>query len=171
MRKNIITPRLTLRPMADTDADAVIGILIHPQVTATYMIPDLPTREEQMALFERFKTLTHDESRFVYGIDLGGRIIGFLNDVDRGEDWIEVGYVIHPDHWNCGYAAEALGAAVELLFAHGFSAVRAGAFEENPASLRVMEKCGMIRQDHTDEIEYRGITHTCIYYVAARGSQ
>ena len=160
---NIATPRLTLRPMADTDADAVIGILLHPQVTATYMIPDLPTREEQMALFERFKTLTHDESRFVYGIDLGGRIIGFLNDVERKEDFIEMGYVIHPDYWNRGYAAEALGAVVELLFAHGFAAVRAGAFEENPASLRVMEKCGMTPLEFTEDIEYRGRSHRCVY--------
>lgn len=160
---NIPTPRLTLRPMVDTDADAVIDILLHPQVTATYMIPDLPTREEQMVLFERFKNLSHDDSRFVYGIDLDGRIIGFLNDVDRGEDFIELGYVIYPDHWNQGYAAEALDAAVRELFACGFAAVRAGAFEENPASLRVMEKCGMTPLELTEDIEYRGRTHRCIY--------
>ena len=48
----------------------------------------------------------------------------------------------------------------------GFRKVKAGYFEENVASRRVMEKCGMKQLSYTDEIEYRGIVHKCFYYEA-----
>ena len=54
------------------------------------------------------------------------------------------------------------------MFSQGFETVLAGAFVENAASMRVMEKSGMTRQDYTDEIEYRGVTHTCIYYAISK---
>jgi len=50
------------------------------------------------------------------------------------------------------------------MFARGFSEVLAGAFEENLASMRIMEKSGMTRIEKTDEIEYRGKVHQCVYY-------
>ena len=28
-----------------------------------------------------------------------------------------------------------------------------------------MEKCGMTRMDETEELEYRGAVHRCIYYI------
>ena len=53
--------------------------------------------------------------------------------------------------------------AIADLFELGFKQVVAGAFVENPASLRVMEKAGMTPIEKVDEIEYRGRTHTCVY--------
>ena len=37
-------------------------------------------------------------------------------------------------------------------------------FEENIASKRVMEKCGMIPIGKEEYIEYRGVVHRCVYY-------
>jgi RimJ/RimL family protein N-acetyltransferase len=48
--------------------------------------------------------------------------------------------------------------------------VTAGAFEDNLASLRVMEKCGMQPMEHTDTIEYRGCEHLCLYRAIDRQS-
>ena len=45
----------------------------------------------------------------------------------------------------------------------GYSRVIAGHFEENPASRRVMEKCGMGPMDREENIEYRGVPHRCLY--------
>ena len=55
---------------------------------------------------------------------------------------------------------------IKELLKMGFRKVKAGYFEENEASRRVMEKCGMKQLSYTDEIEYRGITHKCLYYEA-----
>ena len=59
---------------------------------------------------------------------------------------------------------EALEAVLEDLLMLGYTCVRAGHFEENLASGRVMAKCGMSKIEYTDSLEYRGKVHTCIYY-------
>lgn len=51
------------------------------------------------------------------------------------------------------------------LFQMGYKQVITGAFEENIASRRVMEKCGMILTESEEKIEYRGKVHRCVYYL------
>ena len=86
------------------------------------------------------------------------------DDVEITETSIELGYVIHPAHHNCGFATEALQACIQALHTMGFETVRTGAFEENPASIRVMEKSGMTRLAETEIIPYRGKDHLCVYF-------
>jgi RimJ/RimL family protein N-acetyltransferase len=55
----------------------------------------------------------------------------------------ELGYWLGVPHWGNGYATEALHAMIDYAFAdlaHG--ALQAGARVTNPASRRVLEKCG-----------------------------
>jgi RimJ/RimL family protein N-acetyltransferase len=59
---------------------------------------------------------------------------------------------------------EALQLAFDELFNLGYEEIITGAFSANAASIRVMEKCGMTPMDQTDEMEYRGNMHTCVYY-------
>lgn len=157
------TPRLTLMPFSEKDMDRVIAILCNEEVGKTYMVPAFDSREQAERMFARLRELSLAKDHFVYGIYLENRLIGFLNDVEMTADTVELGYVIHPDEQNRGYATEALGAAIAELFRMGFSRVRAGYFAENPASGRVMEKCGMKRIPETGEIEYRGAVHRCVY--------
>ena len=160
----IKTKHLTLEFIKDSDLDDLIGLLKNEEVGKTFMTPDFANREAEVKMFERFKSLSESEERFVYGIYLNGKIIGFMNDVEIDGTEVEVGYVIHPEQKNKGYATEALRAAMEEMFASGCSMVKAGAFEENPASMRVMEKAGMTLLPYVDEIEYRGTMHRCINY-------
>ena len=50
------------------------------------------------------------------------------------------------------------------LAERGYREVTAGAFEENRASLRVMEKSGMERSFFQEPVSYRGENHLCVYY-------
>ncbi|NLV51531.1 MAG: GNAT family N-acetyltransferase [Clostridiales bacterium] len=75
-----------------------------------------------------------------------------------------LGYVIHPQFHGLGYAAEALSAVIIYLFDKGYRQIIAGAFENNVASIRVMQKCGMVQTDKTAMIPYRSEIHRCIYY-------
>ncbi len=165
----ITTKRLTLHAISDYDRDGMLKLLTNDEIRKTYMIPDFKSREEELKMFDSFKRLSQDESRFVYGIFLADEIIGFMNDVDKSETEIEVGYVIHPTHHNKGYMTEVLSAAIQELFKLGFYVVKAGAFEENPASMRVMEKSGMTKTTEEELIEYRGKNHHCVYYEIRRG--
>ena len=165
VRMNIVkTKRLTLRSFRAEDENDVLALLQDDEIKLTYMLPDFPTREAAVKLFRRIMDLSYDEARFERAICLEDCVIGFINDVEIEGGAIEVGYVIHPSQKNRGYATEALTAAIAELFRLGYETVRAGFFEENPASGRVMEKCGMKRIEKTDEIEYRGKVHRCVYY-------
>jgi len=55
----------------------------------------------------------------------------------------ELGYWLGVEHWGQGYATEALHAVIDYAFADlGHEALQAGARVTNPASRRVLEKCG-----------------------------
>ena len=160
----ITTDRLVLRAFRNSDLDDTILIFMDDSIKKTYMLPDFPSSKDAIPLFEKLKALSNGNEKFVFAITHSDRVIGFMNEVERKEDSIEVGYVIHPDHQNKGYATEALTALIHHLHRAGFPTVVAGYFEENPASGRVMEKSAMKRISFTEEIEYRGKTHHCIYY-------
>ncbi len=165
----LTTPRLVLKRLRDADRDAFIRMASDPRVKMTYMLPDLEGREQEDAFFGRLQAMSEDGGRFVYGIYLEGELIGFLNECETEGDSVEVGYFISPEHWGLGYAPEALKAAVEELFRMGYERVTAGYFEENPASRRVMEKCGMRPLPEETDITYRGAVHRCRYYGIERG--
>lgn len=158
------TQCLTIRPIEETDAEAMIAIFLDERVKETYMLPDLLTRGAQMKLFDRFVTLSRDDTHFVRGIYEGDTLVGFLNDTEIHGGVIELGYVIAPAFWGKGYMTEALTAVIEHLLENGYDEVLTGAFAENLASIRVMEKCGMRRLNTKATIEYRGKLRDCVYY-------
>lgn len=159
---------MELKIITENEKEAVLDILTNERVSRTYMLPDFESREAAIPLFRRLCDLSLEETRFVRGIFAENRLVGFLNDVEIEGTRIELGYVIHPDHWGKGYATLALKSAIGQLFAKGCQTVCAGAFEENPASLRVMEKAGMHRISQTDTVEYRGKKHSCVYCAISR---
>lgn len=157
------TKRLVLRPIPMADNVSLSDIFLDNTVKQTYMVPDL-SREEALQMGLRIAALSCDKKRYVRGIYLDGTLIGLLNDVGIGDDCIELGWVIAPKHQSNGYATEAVRAAIAQLLESGYKKVEAGAFAENAANIRVMEKAGMVRQEKTEIIEYREKAHTCVYY-------
>lgn len=162
------TQRLTLHPFYDADLEGAIEILCDDEIKKTFLLTDFSSREEAVKMFEALKNMSDSEEHFVYGVYLNQKLIGFINDVEIEDRIIEVGYVIHPNMKNQGYATEMLSASIQELFRIGYSEVKAGFFEENQASGRVMEKSGMKIMEHTDEVEYRGKIHHCMYYSIRR---
>jgi len=55
----------------------------------------------------------------------------------------DVGYWLGVKHWNKGYATEATRAVIDFAFTElGHDTLHAGARVTNPASRRILEKCG-----------------------------
>ena len=156
--------QITLRPFRPEDQAQILETVTSSKVNQTYMLPDFEKKEDAIPLFNKLMTRSNDSSRFVRCIDLDGTAIGFLNDVEVKDGAMELGYVIHPGYHNRGYMTLALKLAISALFDLGYKRVVCGAFEQNKASQRVMEKAGMLRISFTEEIEYRGNTHVCVYY-------
>ena len=158
------TDRLVLRPFQAMDRAQAIRLLRNEEISKTFMLPDFPDDAAAGKLFDQLMNQSDPEKHFVRAICLYNGVIGFVNDVEIQDGTIELGYAIHPDYQNRGYATEALSASIWELFQRGYQAVQAGYFEENPASGRVMEKSGMHPISKVDTIEYRGIRHKCLYY-------
>ena len=163
-----VTERLEIKEITLADREEVLDLLTDETVSKTYMLPEFKSREAAEPLFRRLVEMSQNPDRFVAGIYLNDRFIGMMNETEIKDKQIEMGYAYLPAYYNCGYATEAFRGAINYLLDHGFETVLAGAFAENPASLRVMEKCGMTRQDYSDTVDYRGICHTCIYYAITK---
>ena len=162
-KTEIRTERLLLKGYAASDRDAVIDLLMNEEITRTFMVPEFESREQAVILFDRLMEIVRQPDRIEYGVYLGGQLIGFVNECGMEGNSVEIGYVIDPSCRGQGYAPEAVTAVISELFRMGFSQVTAGYFEENPASRRVMEKCGMHPIDRTEDDDYRGRIHRCFY--------
>ena len=154
---------MKLRAFQESDWPRLAALATSSEVNRTYMLPDFESVEKARPLFDRLMAMSGDEKRYVRAMEENGEFVGFCNDVERDGDAVEIGYAMCPDVWGRGYCTAALKLAIADLFELGFNQVVAGAFVENPASLRVMEKAGMTPIEKVDEIEYRGRTHTCVY--------
>ena len=164
MSVDFATENLRIHPFAERDRAALGKILTDRQVARTYMLPDFETEEAVDRMFSRFLELSRRDDRYVAGIYRNETLVGFLNDVEVKDGRIELGYVITPECWSKGYATQTLRGAVCDLFERGYREVVAGAFVENPASIRVMVKSGMKKIAFEEDIDYRGTTHHCVYY-------
>jgi RimJ/RimL family protein N-acetyltransferase len=164
------TPRLMLKRITARDVSEGIQIYRDNRVNKTYMFPDL-TEEAGRKMHDRLSAISANDSRYVRGIYLGNKMVGFINDPEILDSTIELGWVVDPVYHNQGYATEAVTYAIEDLFSRGYTEVTAGAFEENPASIRVMQKSGMHLIEKTEEIDYRGRIHHCIFYAIERETQ
>ncbi len=71
-----------------------------------------------------------------------GAVVGACGIVTQ-DDAPELGYWLGVEYWGKGYATEALHALVDYAFTDlAHDALHAGARVTNPASRRVLEKCG-----------------------------
>ena len=88
---------------------------------------------------------TEHNGQFILVRRHGGLALGLMGD-KGGPDVhgdLEIGYGLNPGAWNQGYASEALRALLPYWCARpGVGRVTAQTSTSNPASARVLEKCG-----------------------------
>jgi len=73
----------------------------------------------------------------------GGTVIGACGLARFGEEAPEIGYWLGVPFWGQGYATEAVRAVIDHAFGDlGYDVLVGGARVSNPASRRVLEKCG-----------------------------
>jgi len=79
----------------------------------------------------------------VFLITLRGKTVIGACGVTTLDDQAELGYWLGVPYWGQGYATEALHAVIDYAFTDlAHEALNAGARVTNPASRRVLEKCG-----------------------------
>ena len=143
----ICTPRLRLRQFVADDADFLIGLLGDPITMSHWSAP--LTAAEATAWLQRAldSYAEHGFGRWLVARRDDGQPIG---DVGIARLWIQdrlendLGYIIHRDHWRCGYALEAAAACTDWAREYGLGSIVASMAEDNVASSGVADKLGMV---------------------------
>ena len=116
------TERLVLRPVTEDDLDMMLAIRNAPEVVATTSTGEPLPRERMAGQLERRVESWRERGLGSWLILIDGEPAGFVEVAPIGEgsgvdpDEIELGVVVHPDHWGKGFAGEAgLAAAADCL--------------------------------------------------------
>ena len=141
------TPRLWLRWPEAGDAPAVEAVASRRDVAdMTARIPHPYPVGAAQAWIAGVRQANEQGSglRLVAQLMRGDRrVIGMAGIEAVAGDAAELGYAFHPDVWGEGLATEAAQALIDAAFALSrINAVRADARVVNPASRRVLQKCG-----------------------------
>ena len=154
---------VSLRPVAEEDWEMFVELLTDEVVGRTYMVPDNIDAPLAEKIFLRYLERAEDPSRYVRVIWAGDTAVGVIHDVVSENGTVELGWALISRHHGKGYCTEAVRLAIRELRDLGYKTVTAGAFIENPASLRVMEKNGLKPIAFEEIIPYKGKDHLCVY--------
>ncbi len=142
----ILTPRLGLRQIEDSDLDAYHKIMSRNDVCKWLAGPARKNRAETRQLIERMSDQWEDKKYGAWGVFTrdGGTLIGhcglgFLKET--GET--ELKYAFAPQYWGRGYATEAAEASLEWAFANtDLERIIALSMPDNDRSINVINKLG-----------------------------
>jgi len=142
------TDRLRLELYTERDKRDFIELLTNPEVMR--FVDKGPLNHDQAeALWRKlldefypdgvdtiWAVFAKDDDRYVGNASLRPR-------PERQKDW-EIGYYLKPDEWNKGFATEIAVRLVRHSFdVAGLDEIYATVDEENSASIKVLEKCGL----------------------------
>ncbi len=171
--KQLSTRRLDLLPVDTRNARELWRILNAPDLRKYQDIPRIPAEDFERQVRSRPRALDgRSTGRFEWLLQTNGepvRAIGWisLRVNDRTPHIGEIGYSLVEDARGCGYATEALGAAIDEAFAAGeLEEMQACCVPENLPSRAVLNRAGfseertirggaVIRGRHVDVVLYR----------------
>lgn len=143
------TERLTFRRWTEADAPVMYKYASDPEVGLRAGWP--PHKSEAESL-EIIRTLFGGETMWAVVLRETGEPIGCIgylvkgqSNIDIGDNDAEIGYWIARPFWNRGICTEALWWMIDVCFNEKhFQTLWGDYFVDNPASGRVMQKCGFV---------------------------
>ena len=141
------TPRLRFREWTEADAPALFKYASDPEVGPRAGWPPHRSLEESAAvirdIFSNGRTWALELKETGEPIGCMGYYAYGESNIPIGPDDAELGYWIARPYWNQGLCTEALRALIDYCFnVLGFHILWCDFFVDNPASGRVMSKCG-----------------------------
>ena len=153
------TARLRFRPWMESDAEALFRYASDPEVGVRAGWPPHPQMKESIAVI---RNVFSNDHTWAMELKESGEAVGCMgyylcgeSNIEIGENDAEVGYWLGRPYWGRGLCTEALRGMIGYCFDRkGFQTLWGGFFEDNPASGRVMEKCGF-----RDTGKYKYLSH------------
>jgi [ribosomal protein S5]-alanine N-acetyltransferase len=173
------TPRLTLRPIEESDLADLFFVNRDPEVTRYLPYPPWQSMDDANAWLERTKTRFADKLAAQFAIRIDGndgapaRTIGsaLLFNFDAAHEIAEIGYVLGREHWGRGYAGEAMRPLID----HAFDTLVVHRLEakldpRNAASVKVLTKLGFTLEGTSREnwLDQNGRSDTAYYGLLRR---
>jgi [ribosomal protein S5]-alanine N-acetyltransferase len=140
---------IVLRPLRISDAGRLAVLANNEKISCNLRdgFPHPYTPADAENFLAKF---TNQDPVTFFGIEYNGEHVGNMSLVP-GQDVYrksaEIGYFIGEPYWNKGIVTNA----VKLITEYGFNQldfirIHTGVFEYNTASMRVLEKCGFIKE-------------------------
>lgn len=151
----ITTPRITLRPWREEDAEVMFRWASNPAVGPIAGWPAHRSVEESREIIRTVFSAPETYAIVLKESDepIGAAAIKSGEGVSpslQGYGDAELGYWLAEPFWGRGIMTEVVGVLIERAFGElGYDRLWAGYYEGNDRSRRVMEKCGF-RPHHTE---------------------
>jgi RimJ/RimL family protein N-acetyltransferase len=143
-------PVVRLVPFGEEHLDGVRAMLEDPEILHFTRIPEPPPEDFPQRWLERYQQGRRDGSCEGFAaIDGDERFLGLalVPTIDREEGEVELGYIVVPDARGQGVASEMLRQLTAWAFASaGAQRIVLIIDVANPASERVAERCGYVRE-------------------------
>ncbi len=140
------TERLVLRRFTIADAADVFNKWTGSAEVSRFVMrsPHKSVQEAEQMLREHEKNYTAPDF-YMWAIEYENELIGYIcgNEIIEHLRSITIGYCIAKSCWNKGIVTEASKAIIRHFFGLGFNRIASSHHPQNPASGKVMEKCGM----------------------------
>ena len=146
--ERIETERLVLRVRTVADVVDIFDYASRPEVSYPAGFHPVKSLEDEIYYLEHILPERNEKNNLPagYGIVAKGtdKVIGSVDFPRRHEDDVlEIGYILHPDHWGLGYVPEAARALIDLAFKKlNLHKIELTCFGYNVQSQRVAEKLG-----------------------------
>ena len=149
---------ITLREFNSEDKYRLVELANNPKISINLRdgFPNPYTLTDAENFLEKYAKL---ESSQIFAIEFNGVYVGNIG-LHKGTDVYrksaEIGYFLGEPYWNMGIMTQA----INLICDFGFKTmdivrIHAGIFEFNPASMRVLEKCGFKRESVSEKAIFK----------------
>ena len=142
------TERLALRPVTAADVDVLLAVRNDPRVIRSTALSAEMTVERMQLQVRRWLDVWRERDAGTWVIERHDNVIGYVPLDPMGEGYdevdpeeLELGVIIHSDHWGNGYAGEAdLAVAVDAFTRAGLGQLFATVDNDNEQSLALLAK-------------------------------
>ena len=148
----IETERLLLRKVSMDDAEDIFLLRTNEAAMKYINKPKLVSIDDAKELIKKM----NEPDRIQWGITLRkeNKIIGTIgfHRIEKEHYRAEIGYMLHPDHWNTGIMSEAITKMID----HCFNKMQLHSIEaiinpDNDVSRKLLKKFGFIKEAYFKE--------------------
>jgi ribosomal-protein-alanine N-acetyltransferase len=155
------TERLKLVQVENEHSQSFYDIMSRDEVTKYYGMDSLQSVEEASKIVGSFKKTFKSNRGIRWGIVLkdSGDFVGTLglNNLSTWSKKSEIGFELHPSHWNKGITTEAIKEVLRFSFKDlGLFRMGAITYPQNEASIQLLKRLGFTKEGSLRGYLYQG---------------